>query len=343
VTQGKRWVAPVVPGGAQGGERSLARVVDSGVEALRELKSKQPFFLAVDAFDRSEATDPTPIYGTAAALADIERPGDRAEDSEAVSYGETAEVKSSAATRERVREAYRDEMKEVDSEIGRLVDAVKKQGLDENTVIYLVSAGTTALGEHGVFGTAAAAGHEEVYRVAYVIRDPGGRRSGDSVRYYASTHDVAPTILSYAGLTIPGKMEGEDLTAYFDDDYASPRRHFTTSVGGQVVVGDWRYILVSDVEGLVKRLYDSDPSVYEDKVGDEDDYSPRTLDEDVSRENAEQAKRMWQAALNDAGGTVPKFGPEGPIRPREEVDENDDEDVDEGRLDRDDDLNFSGR
>ena len=343
VSQGRRWVAPVVPDGAEGGERSLTRVVDAGVDALRELKAKQPFFLAVDAFDRSEATDPTPIYATAAALRDIERAGNRAEDSEAVAYGETEEVESSAATREKVRESYRDEMKEVDSEIGRLLDAVKKQGLTGNTVIYLVSAGTTALGEHGVFGTGAAAGHEEVYKVTYVIRDPAGRRAGDAVRFYASTHDVAPTVLSYAGLTIPGKMEGEDLTAFFDRDDPAPRLHFTTSVGGQVVVGDRRYVLVADVEGLVKKLYDTDPPQHEDEQGEEDDFSPRTEDEDVSRENAKQVGRMWQAALNDAGGTMPKFSPDGPIRPREEADENDDDDVDEGRLDRDDDLNFSGQ
>ncbi len=343
VSQGKRWVAPVVPDGAEGGERSLTRVVRGGIKALGELESKQPFFLAVDAFDRSEATEPTPVYGTAAALADIARKADRSEDSESVSYGETEEVKSSAATRERVREAYRDEMKAVDKEIGKLLDAVEKQGLTDNTVIYLVSAGTTALGEHGVFGTAAAAGHEEVYKVTYVIRDPDGRRAGDAVRYYASTHDVAPTVLAFAGLTIPGKMEGEDLTAFFDRDDPAPRHHFTTMVGGQVVVGDRRYVLVSDVEGLDKKLYDTDPPEHEDELGDEDDFSPRTEDEDVSREVAVQVQRMWQAALNDAGGTLPKFGPDGPIRPREEADENDDDDVDEGRLDRDDDLNFSGR
>ena len=343
VSQGKRWVSPVVPDGAEGGARSLTRVVDSGIEALGELKAKQPFFLAVDAFDRSEATEPTPVYGTRGALEDIERAASRATDSEAVSYGETEEVESSKAIRERVREAYRDEMKEVDSEIGRLLDEVEKRGLSDNTVIYLVSAGTTALGEHGVFGTGAAAGHEEVYKVAYVIRHPDGRRAGDAVRYYASTHDVAPTVLSFAGLTIPGKMEGEDLTAFFDDDDPAPRWHFTTAVGGQLVVGDRRYVLVSDVEGLVKKLYDTDPPEHEDEQGDEDDFSPRTEDEDVSRENAEQVRRMWQAALNDAGGTVPKFGPAGPIRPREEADENDDDEVDEGRLDRDDDLNFSGR
>lgn len=343
VSQGKRWVAPVVPDGAQGGDRSLTRVVASGIEALGELKAKQPFFLAVDAFDRSEATEPTPIYGTAAALADIQREADRSEDSQAVSYGETEEVDTSAATRERVREAYRDEMKAVDKQIGDLLDAVDKEGLSANTVIYLVSAGTTALGEHGVFGTGAAAGHEEVYKVTYVIKDPGGRRAGDAVRYYASTHDVAPTVLSFVGLTIPGKMEGEDLTAFFDQDDPPVRLHFTTIVGGQVVVGDRRYVLVSDIEGLAKKLYDTDPPEYEDDLGDEEGFSPRSEDEDVSREEAKQVQRMWQAVINDAGGTLPKFGPDGPIRPREEVDENTDDEVDEGRLDRDDDLNFSGQ
>ncbi len=52
---------------------------------------------------------------------------------------------------------------------------------------------------------------------------------------------------------------------------------------------------------------------------------------------------MWGLAIQDAGGTMPKFGPDGPIRPREEADENDDDEVDEGILDRDDDLNFSGQ
>ena len=343
VTQGRRWVAPVVPDGGEAGTRNLERVVDSGIDALGELRSKQPFFLAVDAFDRSEASDPTPVYGTADALREIERVAARETDSEAVEFGNTEEVESSDEVRERVREVYRDEMTAVDAEIGRLLEAVEREGLTGDTVIYLVSAGTTALGEHGVFGTAAAAGHEEVYKVTYVIRDPDGRRAGDAVRFYASTHDVGPTVLSYMGLTIPGKMEGEDLTAFFDEDDPTPRWHFTTAVGGQVVVGDRRYTLVTDVEGLVKRLYDTDPDEHEEELGDEDDFSPRTEDEDVSRENAERARRMFGAALNDAGGTLPKFGPGGPIRPRPEIDDDDEDEDDEGRLDRDDDLNFDGR
>ena len=110
-----------------------------------------------------------------------------------------------------------------------------------------------------------------------------------------------------------------------------------------MIVGDRRYVLVSDFEGAEKRLYDTDPPTHEDMHGDEKDFSPRDESEDVSREEAEQVRMMWARVVQDAGGTMPKFGPDGPIRPREEADENDDDNVDEGRLDRDDDLNFSGQ
>lgn len=343
-TQAERWVAPVVPGGVPGSDRSIARVVDEGIAALGELKDEKPFFLAVDAFDRSEAREPTPVFlRPSDALEQRERAEEREQETDdKVRFGRTQGVVADVSD-ERMRDHYAEEVTAVDREIGRLLSELDKQALKDSTLVYLVSAGTTALGEHGVYGTAAAAGHEEVYKVAYMIRDPDGRRAGDSEDFYASTHDVAPTILSHLGLTIPGKMKGEDLTAFFDDDDPPPRPHFTTCVNGQVVVGDRRYVLVSDFEGAEKRLYDTDPPTHEDEHGDEDDFSPRDEDEDVSREEAEQVRKMWARVVQDAGGTIPKFGPDGPIRPREEADENDDDEVDEGRLDRDDDLNFSGQ
>lgn len=344
VTQAERWVAPVVPGGVSGDDRSIERVVDGGIAALRELKGKSPFFLAVDAFDPAEASEPTPVFlRPSDALEQRERSAERERETDGkVRFGRTQGVETDVSD-ERVRDHYAEEVKSVDREIGRLLSALDRQGLKDSTLVYFVSAGTTALGEHGVYGTAAAAGHEEVYKVAYMIRDPDGRRAGERESFYASTHDVAPTILSHLGLTIPGKMDGEDLTAFFDDDDPPPRRHFTSCAGDQVIVGDRRYVLVADFEGAEKRLYDTDPPTHEDEHGDEDDFSPRDEDEDVSREEAEQVRQMWARVVQDAGGTIPKFGPDGPIRPREEADENDDDEVDEGRLDRDDDLNFSGQ
>ena len=342
-TQAQRWVAPVVPDGVSGDERWITRVVDDGVSALGTLKGSQPFFLAVDAFDPAEATEPTPVYlGPADALAQRERTEDRErETADKVRFGRSLAVE--AVSGDELRDNYAREVTAVDREIGRLLDQLDREGLKDTTLVYLVSASTTALGEHGVYGNGAAAGHEEVYKVAYMIRDPDGRRAGEHENFYASTHDVAPTVLSHLGLTIPGKMDGEDLTAFFDDDDPAPRRHFSSCVGDNVIIGDHRYVLVADFEGAEKRLYDTDPSKHEDEHGDEDDFSPRDEDEDVSREEAERVRRMWDRVIQDAGGTIPQFGPDGPIRPREEADENDDDEVDEGILDRDDDLNFSGQ
>jgi len=343
-TQAERWVAPVVPGGVSGDDRSIKRVVDGGIAALRELKGTSPFFLAVDAFDPAEASEPTPVFlRPSDALAQRERSEQRErETDDKVRFGRTQGVETDEAD-DRVRDHYAEEVTAVDREVGRLLSELDRQGLKDSTLVYFVSAGTTALGEHGVYGTTAAAGHEEVYKVAYMIRDPDGRRAGEHENFYASTHDVAPTILSHLGLTIPGKMDGEDLTAFFDDDDPPPRRHFTSCAGDQVIIGDRRYVLVSDFEGAEKRLYDTDPPKHEDLHGDEKDFSPRDESEDVSREEAEQVRMMWARVVQDAGGTMPKFGPDGPIRPREEADENDDDNVDEGILDRDDDLNFSGQ
>jgi arylsulfatase A-like enzyme len=343
-TQAQRWVAPVVPGGVSGDERWITQVVDDGVSALRRLKGSQPFFLAVDAFDPAEATEPTPVYlGPSDALVQRERSEDRERETpDKVRFGRAEAVDPDVSGGE-LRDHYAGEVAAVDREIGRLLDELDRQALKDRTLVYLVSAGTTALGEHGVYGNGAAAGHEEVYKVAYMIRDPDGRRAGEHENFYASTHDVAPTVLSHLGLTIPGKMDGEDLTAFFDDDDPPPRRHFSSCVGDNVIIGDQRYVLVADFEGAEKRLYDTDPPKHEDERGDDKDFSPRDEDEDVSREEAERVRMMWDRVVQDAGGTIPKFGPDGPIRPRQEADENDDDEVDEGILDRDDDLNFSGQ
>jgi len=349
-TQIERYLTPVMPGGVESGdEPPAARFVRGGIDALGELRESQPFFLAVDVFDRVEATDPTPVYARSSLEEREDREQGRGADarsSEATgaTYRDVEEIEADDSADERVRDHYAAEVTAVDREIGRLLDRLDGLGLAETTVVYLVSATTVSLGEHGVFGTAPAAGHKDVYRTAYMIRDPGGRRRGENSRFHASTPDVAPTLLSYMGLTIPGKMEGEDLTALLDEDDVHPRPNFAIRIDEEIVASDGRYILVGGGEGQQKRLYDMDPDAHEDEQGGEDDYRPRDEDTDIAPEDADRVKALWQVALTAAGGTLPKLGPDGPIRPRPEI-EDDDEDSsqDEGRLDRDDDLNFMGR
>ena len=345
-TQVQRYLAPVVPDGVDEDEEiPAARVMSSGIEALDELKERQPFFLGVDVFDRIEARDPIPVYARPS-VADLDEgrgAAARLSDDAEAPYRAFEAIDAEDPSDGEVRDHYASEVKAVDTEIGRLLDKLESLGLADNTVVYFVSPTTVALGEHGVFGMAAAAGHEDVYRAALMIRDTEGRRKDETSRFHAAPPDMAPTVLSYMGVTIPGKMKGEDLNGLLDEDEVHPRPNFAIRADEQIVVSDGRLVLVTEGDGESKRLYDTDPDQWEDDRSDENDFSPRDEDENVSREDADAVQRLWMIANAAAGGTLPDFGPEGPIRPRPEIEDDENSRTDEGRLDRDDDLNFLGR
>ena len=116
-----------------------------------------------------------------------------------------------------MRELYAAELTFVDRWIGRLLNKMDDLGLMDNTaVMYLCDHGLT-LGEYGLLGKHAAYPNWPIYRVPYMIREPGGKKlAGEKSQYFASTHDVASTLLGFQGIRAPGLMDGEDLSRLFD-------------------------------------------------------------------------------------------------------------------------------
>lgn len=103
----------------------------------------------------------------------------------------------------------------VDAEVGKLMIHLKNHGLDDNTVIIFMGDNGFYLGEHGLEGKWFA--HEESIRVPLIIYDP--RKSavapGRAIDQIALNIDIAPTILSLAGVghdNTPIDMQGIDLT-----------------------------------------------------------------------------------------------------------------------------------
>jgi arylsulfatase A-like enzyme len=140
---------------------------------------------------------------------------------------------------------------------------------------------------------------KEIHSVPYMIRHPEGMRAGERSDYFVSTHDVAPTILSFQGLTVPGKMDGEDLTVMFDGADPPERDYWTTAYSANVGAGDGRWLLIADNQGKEKRLFDTE--------SDPDESN------DVAADNPAVVDRLWQNILNDAGGTMPVFGKTGVV------------------------------
>jgi arylsulfatase A-like enzyme len=300
-TTQRSYLAPLGAGAPR--EEPAARVLKKGLDVLGELRRREPFFLALDAFDPDElfAEPVSYVNGSVAARTDfttvrsVDRP-----------YGRVVSVDADDRVRDEVWDRYRDEVARTDRAIGRVLDKLDDLGLADRTLVYVLGDCGIALGEQGVYGYPAGIHHRRAYEVPYLIRDPHGRKAGDESDWFASTHDVAPTVLSWFGVTTPGKMEGEDLTALLADDDLPPRPWFTSALDSQVIVGDTHWMLLARTDKQHRHLYETDDA------HDPEDISNETIDKPT------QLEELWRAALVAGGGTLPEFSATAAKRTRPE-------------------------
>jgi arylsulfatase A-like enzyme len=103
----------------------------------------------------------------------------------------------------------------LDQVVGELVETLRREGLLRNTVIVFTSDNGFYQGEHGLSDKWY--GHNESIRVPLLIVD--GRRAATGARQtdgFALNIDLAPTLLTFAGLPLPGTMQGRPLQALLD-------------------------------------------------------------------------------------------------------------------------------
>ncbi len=99
----------------------------------------------------------------------------------------------------------------VDVVVGRILDQLNTLGLADNTVIVFTSDNGFYLGEYGFAGKWF--GSDPSIRVPMIIVDPRpGAPKGKVIENMALNIDLAPTMLSLAGVPLPASMQGEDLT-----------------------------------------------------------------------------------------------------------------------------------
>ncbi len=97
----------------------------------------------------------------------------------------------------------------VDEGVGRLLDFLKENGLDENTIVIYTSDQGFYLGEHGWFDKRFM--YEESLRTPLLIRYPAEIKAGQSSKALVQNLDFAPTLLDYAGLAAPKDMQGKSF------------------------------------------------------------------------------------------------------------------------------------
>ncbi len=246
----------------------------------------QPFFLVVDSFDPHEPWDPPQEYVGTYADGGYEGP-----EPIVPNYGDAGWISDEEL--DRMRALYAAEVTMVDKHLGTFLDRMESAGRMDDTLLVVLSDHGVALGEHDATGKPSWALYPETTDIPFMIRHPEGKAAGRTSDFFASTHDVAPTILGTLGVRPSGPLEGTYLSQ-LDGGEPNPRDHFTLGYDDYVWARDDRYAMTSRNDRSDAKLYDlrNDPQMNTDIAGDNPDVVERMFDDYV---------------LKDARGDLPRY------------------------------------
>ena len=99
----------------------------------------------------------------------------------------------------------------VDRGLGRILEALERRGLADDTVVVFTSDNGYFLGERGLAGKWLI--YEESVRIPLIVYDPRApeQRRGVTEDAMALNTDLAPTLLAYAGIAAPEGYDGASL------------------------------------------------------------------------------------------------------------------------------------
>ncbi len=233
----------------------------------------RPFFLAVGFyrphtpyvspkpyFDRYPEKDMPVVKGVKEDQADLPAPA-------LGSYKKEQDMLTDDLRRQCVQ-AYFASITFMDAQLGRMLDALERLGLADNTIIVFTSDHGYHLGEHGLWQKMSI--FEESARVPLIIAAPGTGVKGGVAKDPVGLIDLYPTLTELCGVQTPGNLQGQSLVPMLKDPSATGRGWAITQVTrnagkkqGEVFFGyslrtpRWRY--TEWAEGKQGReLYDHD-------------------------------------------------------------------------------------
>ncbi|WP_299666601.1 sulfatase [uncultured Polaribacter sp.] len=109
----------------------------------------------------------------------------------------------------RYMQDYLSTIQSVDDGVGEVLDYLKANGLEENTIVVYTSDQGFYLGEHGWFDKRFM--YEESFRTPLLMKYPKEIKAGTVIDGLVQNLDFAPTFLDYAGVEIDESIQGESF------------------------------------------------------------------------------------------------------------------------------------
>jgi choline-sulfatase len=166
---------------------------------------------------------------------------------------------------DRLEDPYDGEIAFTDAQLGRLFDRLREKGLEDDTLVVLLSDHGESLGQHNEASHAILI-YQATLRVPFILAGPGVPE-GRTVQDRVGSIDVLPTVLGLLGAEAPPDLPGQDLRPLLSGDPFEPGPLYAESLFGRLhchwavlrawVQDDWKLI-----EGAAPELYHlaEDPS-----------------------------------------------------------------------------------
>lgn len=144
----------------------------------------------------------------------------------------------------------------LDAQVGRILDALEKNGLKENTIVVFTSDHGYHMGEHGYYQKKTL--FENAAQVPLIISYPGQSSKGKETNSFVELIDFYPTFSELAGITFPSFVAGKSMLPILRNPTLKIRESALTEIenGYTLRTENYRYTRwLADGNNMVE-LYD---------------------------------------------------------------------------------------
>lgn len=214
-------------------DQPQTKTVDEALAFLDKNHGEDNWFLHIETFDPHEPFFTQPHY-KALYPDDYDGPD--------FDWPEYRPVDESPEEIERCRNNYAALVTMCDANLGRVLDAMDRYGLWDDTLFIVNTDHGFLLAEHDWWAKCVQPFYNEVAHTPLFIWDPRSGKRGERRSSLVQTIDLAPTLLEYFGIELPPDMQGYPLAATVADDMPVRDACLFGIFGGQVNVTDGRYV-----------------------------------------------------------------------------------------------------
>ncbi len=293
-------------------DRYVARTMRKAIEYLENVDRNKQFFLWVDSFDPHEPWNPPSVYMNFPCPYD---PDYKGKDQFLPLMGDVDDLYTEEELHH-IRMLYAELVTLCDSYLGIFLDAVRRLGLEENTLLMMVSDHGEPMGKgehgHGIMRKCRPWPYEELAHTPMILRAPGVK-AGQRIKAFVQSCDVAPTVCDWLGIGVHPDMHGKSLLPLVRGevdkvrDFAIAGYH---KFSWAIYTEDWSYIhwlrkgdsssqssLVYDM--YVQGVMDTGKNVIDDVLRDKYSKSSVVRADDFNKKESEEQRKYREAATLD--------------------------------------------